>query len=697
MALGACGSGNPGTKVTTATAADAMGRSGWCGAPDSKQISAAGDAEPTWSQVLRRKPRRQSALRADTEEPGPVPSRPDVGGARKLTRCTAPARNNGSRVEHARSNLISPRGAERGEPRSRTSNEAGSRRPPKTAAVLITRAKEGLTENSSSDVVVVSSPDWDAAADLEDVPGGEILAVVIRAACEADVQRAECKRIGGRQSRALKGRLDSIRGAADALSVRTRARRSTTSVPRRTDEVAPQMQLAKERGAWSLAALAVTRAQILRREHEGPREEVGQDGAGRSRRGLFPGRVRGADTPPPRRDNRRSLPRYRPGSPGLPADIIPWRTTGGDIRYTTVLEQLEVLTKVGEAWQPGDWDKESRLVNPDGKPRSRGSAKEARARLDLSPNDGGQAAGTGMRRLSRSAAVLITKIWDAPSYPQLFSMARGSIGMRGTGIVSRRLRKARNGGTLIELPGPAARANIYADWLREVFGERAVVMILVIRMDLRIAGFDDSVTMDKIVRVVSKCEGVMEMWKTKTEELAEGEGGGEGRCNRAGKEVRGVVNEADVDGEGKEVEKERRGGDRESIEKKGKKFGRRVKVGEVRRVWGQGKGEGNVGDETTKREVEMGGDGEEDGATREDKKGRRGLDPEGKKMWSEGSKAALREILRLVIRKKPKAEETEREAQEDGGTEDGEYMETANDQQMTSRNTLAFKDVKGSL
>ncbi|KAG7198858.1 hypothetical protein KM043_015685 [Ampulex compressa] len=129
----------------TETAADATGRPEWSDAPDSERISATGDAEPTWSQVVRTRPRRNRAPRTDTGEPEPVPSRPDARGARKPTRRMAPARNGGSGADRARSNPITLRGAERGEPRSRPSNAAAIRRPPKTAAVLITRVKEGPT------------------------------------------------------------------------------------------------------------------------------------------------------------------------------------------------------------------------------------------------------------------------------------------------------------------------------------------------------------------------------------------------------------------------------------------------------------------------------------------------------------------------------------------------------------------------
>ncbi|KAG7188245.1 hypothetical protein KM043_016107 [Ampulex compressa] len=100
-----------------------------------------GDAEPTWSQVVRRKSRRESAPRADAEELEPVPSRPDVGGGRKPTRRAAPARDSGSGADRACSNSIPPCGAERGEPWSRAGNVVGIRRPPKMTAVLITRAK----------------------------------------------------------------------------------------------------------------------------------------------------------------------------------------------------------------------------------------------------------------------------------------------------------------------------------------------------------------------------------------------------------------------------------------------------------------------------------------------------------------------------------------------------------------------------
>jgi len=63
--------------------------------------------------------------------------------------------------------------------------------------------------------------------------------------------------------------------------------------------------------------------------------------------------------------------------------------------------------------------------------------------------------------------------------------------------------RAANGSVLIEISGPEG-ADSLALRLREVIGDNAIVSRPVMKADIRITGFDESVIKDEIIIVVTK-------------------------------------------------------------------------------------------------------------------------------------------------------------------------------------------------
>jgi len=68
------------------------------------------------------------------------------------------------------------------------------------------------------------------------------------------------------------------------------------------------------------------------------------------------------------------------------------------------------------------------------------------------------------------------------------------------------MRRAANGGLIIEITGPegAAKADSLASRLRDVIGSNAVVSRPVVKADLRISGFDESVLRDEVITMITE-------------------------------------------------------------------------------------------------------------------------------------------------------------------------------------------------
>jgi len=110
------------------------------------------------------------------------------------------------------------------------------------------------------------------------------------------------------------------------------------------------------------------------------------------------------------------------------------------------------------------------------------------------------------RRPPRAAAVSIKANADGLSYADIIKRARENVNLKELGITNPRMRRAANGGVIIEILGPegAIKADTLASRLREVIGENAAVSRPVVKADLRISGFDDSVIKDEIITIITE-------------------------------------------------------------------------------------------------------------------------------------------------------------------------------------------------
>jgi len=117
------------------------------------------------------------------------------------------------------------------------------------------------------------------------------------------------------------------------------------------------------------------------------------------------------------------------------------------------------------------------------------------------------------RRLPRSAAVGLTAVpgpdGEAPTLADIVRKARTAVSDLNAmfGIRSMRSRRMASGGMLLQIPGVEAsqKADALANRLQEVLAEVPGVRITrpVRRADLRITGFDDSVTPQEIAEAIS--------------------------------------------------------------------------------------------------------------------------------------------------------------------------------------------------
>ncbi|XP_025155964.1 uncharacterized protein LOC112588883 [Harpegnathos saltator] len=116
------------------------------------------------------------------------------------------------------------------------------------------------------------------------------------------------------------------------------------------------------------------------------------------------------------------------------------------------------------------------------------------------------ASGPGLgRRPPRTAAVGLKGRGETFSYAEALLKARGEVSLNELGVEALRIRRAANGGRILEIPGPdgPARADLLAAKLREVLGDSATVTRPIARGELRLIGLDDSVTTGKVTEVVA--------------------------------------------------------------------------------------------------------------------------------------------------------------------------------------------------
>ncbi|RLU24748.1 hypothetical protein DMN91_002838 [Ooceraea biroi] len=112
---------------------------------------------------------------------------------------------------------------------------------------------------------------------------------------------------------------------------------------------------------------------------------------------------------------------------------------------------------------------------------------------------------TPRRRPPRTAAVAI-KIHSGvkKTYGEVLRQARQALELETFGITDTRVRRTANGGTLIEIPGPdgASKADLLAGHLRTALEGEASVSRPVVKGELRLSGFDDSVSVDEISALI---------------------------------------------------------------------------------------------------------------------------------------------------------------------------------------------------
>lgn len=115
-----------------------------------------------------------------------------------------------------------------------------------------------------------------------------------------------------------------------------------------------------------------------------------------------------------------------------------------------------------------------------------------------------------MRKGFRTAAVSIRSMREGgTSYAEILGRAKGEVSLTDLGIEKSRIRVAANGGRIIEIPEPdgAGKADNLARKLKEIIGKEAWISRPVARGELRLSGFDDSVSKDEIMYAVAEQGG----------------------------------------------------------------------------------------------------------------------------------------------------------------------------------------------
>lgn len=119
----------------------------------------------------------------------------------------------------------------------------------------------------------------------------------------------------------------------------------------------------------------------------------------------------------------------------------------------------------------------------------------------------------GKRRLPSTAAVALRTLEDdGMSYADILKQAKSGISLADLGIDNPRIRKAVNGGIIIEVPGAdgAEKADRLANRLREVVGGVAHIARPTARGELLLTGLDESITREEVTAAVARIGGCSE-------------------------------------------------------------------------------------------------------------------------------------------------------------------------------------------
>jgi len=202
----------------------------------------------------------------------------------------------------------------------------------------------------------------------------------------------------------------------------------------------------------------------------------------------------------------------RRGTPKFVSDIqlVPPRSTANQEPEAVTQEEIEPFA---------DLDTWTEVTNRRSQ-KKQVRIQDKRSYEEELPNSGAIAGGSDRRppitggvrrRAPRNAAVSIKVNPEGPSYAEIIKQARESVNLKEFGITNPRMRRAANGGVLIEIAGPegAAKANTLAARLKDVIGGNATVSRSIVKADFRIVGFDESVIKDEILTVLSENGGCL--------------------------------------------------------------------------------------------------------------------------------------------------------------------------------------------
>lgn len=124
------------------------------------------------------------------------------------------------------------------------------------------------------------------------------------------------------------------------------------------------------------------------------------------------------------------------------------------------------------------------------------------------------------RKPPRCSVVSITGRGKEFSYADALKTARENISLQQIGIDNSRIRRAANGGILIEIPGQdsSPKADILANQLLAVLGEQASISRPIARGDIKIYNMDVSITKRDIQEVISNI-GICELEAVRVGEI----------------------------------------------------------------------------------------------------------------------------------------------------------------------------------
>lgn len=223
----------------------------------------------------------------------------------------------------------------------------------------------------------------------------------------------------------------------------------------------------------------------------------------------------GSDVPP--RQGPRILENVQAAPPLRGTEYQPWARTGpskpevdnGSGGWTTVDKRgrrrkgnRTPLRKEDEVRRPAD----NLVTEP---PRSEDRVIAARPRGETRAVE--RKRNPQRRRSPKTAAVALKATEEGGTYAQILKAARDKVSLKDLGISSPRIRRAINGGIIIEIPGEdgPTKADSLAAKLRETIGGMAQVVRPIAKGELLLIGLDDSVEIEEIISEVAERGGCL--------------------------------------------------------------------------------------------------------------------------------------------------------------------------------------------